>query len=92
MTFQVIEYDPGNKIGFLIFINGVGSVRFTLSLSVVDTGNSKMVCDYLLTGHSKFGNKELKRYREKKIEKEVKSLEQDLKYWLENRSLRPAEE
>ena len=48
-----------------------------------------MDCNYLITGLSKFGNNQLKKYKEKKIENEVKSLELDLNYWLKNKILRP---
>ena len=89
MTFQVIDYIPNNRIEFLIYINKVGSVRFSLSLTQIDMNKSKMVCDYVLTGHSKLGNKQLKKFREKEIEKQLKNLEMDITYWLQNKTKRP---
>jgi hypothetical protein len=88
MTFQVIDYEPNNKIEFLIYVNNVGSVRFELNLQLQEGKETKMICNYILTGHSRFGNKQLKKYREKKIEEEVKNLEQDLTYWLTNKTKR----
>ena len=74
-TFQVIEYVPNSKIAFLIFINKVGSIRFSLSLNPLDEKNTIMKCYYIMSGYSKFGNRQLKNFKEKVIEKQVKNLE-----------------
>lgn len=89
MTFQIIDYKPNEKIEFLIYIHKVGTVRFSLSLQKIDENITKMICNYILTGHSGFGNKQLKKYKEKKVLTEVKNLESDLVYWLNNKTKRP---
>ena len=89
MTFQVIDYRPSERIEFLIYIHKVGTVRFSLSLQKIDENITKMICNYILTGHSAFGNKQLKKYKEEKILTEVKNLESDLIYCLINKTKRP---
>jgi hypothetical protein len=86
--FQVIDYRQGEHIEFLIFINRIGSIRFSLGLKEMEGNRTLMLCNYLLTGHTRMGNKQFKRFREKQIEKDVKKLEADLIYWLRNKRLR----
>lgn len=89
ITFHTISYRPAEEIEFLLYIQKVGTIRMKLQLEPETNNITVMNCNYLLTGHSRFGNRQLRKYREKKIEKEVKSLEADLRYWLKNNSLRP---
>ncbi len=88
-VFQVINYVPNENITFLIFLNNLTTLKFSLTLESVSDSSTKLTLDYKLTGLSGFGNLFLKKNAKKIISKNAELIESDLRYWLINDKKRP---
>lgn len=85
ITFYITKYNPDHHIEFLITINKVGSIKFSIDLKVIDNKNTELTWTHLVTTHSKFGAWALKKeYTEYKFNAGLKTKELDLIYWVQN--------
>jgi hypothetical protein len=89
LNFYVTEYDPNKRICFLIVINAVGTILFSIDLIPNGNDSTILIWHYVVTSHSKFGNRLLKtELTPEKFNKDLENKEQDLSFFIKNHSMR----
>ena len=90
LNWYVTNYSSNNKIEFLIVINKVGTIKFTIDIQAVDDNNTELAWTFTATSHGKFGSKVFKKEFElERFNKDISNREKDLIYWIKNNEKRP---
>ena len=90
LNWYVIEYSPNSKIGFLIVINKIGTIKFTIDIQAIDDNSSELTWTFLVTSHGKFGSKVFKKEFElERFNNDKSNREKDLIFWIQNNKKRP---
>jgi ribosome modulation factor len=89
LNFYITEYDPNRRICFLIVINSVGTILFSIDLIPNKADSTTLIWHYVVTSHSKIGERLLKtELTPEKFTKDLENKEQDLEYFIKHHSMR----
>ena len=89
LNWYVIDYSPNDKIEFLIVINKVGAIKFSIDIQPFDKNNTGLTWTFLLTSHGWFGSTIFKKeFALERFNEDISSREKDLIYWIKNNEKR----
>ena len=90
LNWYVIDYSPNEKIEFLIVINKVGTIKFSIDIQRIDNKKTELTWTFLITSHGKFGSKIFnKEFALGRFNEDISNREKDLVYWIQNNEIRP---